>query len=801
MSDKVNVFHLTSRGGISINSENGAAVENPGGGVYTAMCDAKQAGDESIDVAWVGKESAVPQEKSARWSEVNADWAALSSEQKTALSKGQAFLPVSGKMENGLSTEVFSVPPALRDFARQNTLDFLWGPGGHGFENLFEKNKKHAVDSLKALTFKKNALRDVNNAYQNKEIDFREAVELSTYVMLGERTSADKLKAAKTDLKILSCEDDIRLFGDPSCVAPNVKKAMMQAMSREGFAGDYAVDKEAMDARLAQVADIPAIEAKVEKVNEAMALDLGFRYQTAEAAHSAKMMRERMAGLDNVMFFSQDYDNEMVPYAMRGKEGEMPIGMFRHIPVLSTEEMNGMTIDGTPLLEHPGMKEYFARVMSSADVVGCQTDRDAKHICDIMKQIAPEGFKKAAEGENVYEFFGKKVKIQEYPIGINPQDVRRKANQDCQGETFKAVQEFAEGKNLCFIGGCRADYTKGVDEAVEAADVFLEKVQKYEKVEKGTPVYEALSADEKKEFEQFGTEQARNTVFFIQVQPTRGGHEDFDATAKRLSAKFAKLNEEFPTKSKTIFAGLPHAELMAVMKRADIKIDISIKDGMALVPKEYNAAQFGKEEPGIAIVSDGMGVARGALQINKEIEAKYGIQNAFPVVDNPVSFKSRHPDEVNMDTVNAVVSTIAEVIKRPPEVKRLINDYINTQMETYDLKWWNKVQSEDLKTMSAVNQAERAREAEALKAGKAVEYYTAKFGKDVDITELAFKPNGELRTKPVAFGQKMAWTRKQLGYMLDTGSEGTSSVYIHKCEKPKANASVIQKLAAQKKQR
>ena len=65
MSDKVNVFHLTSRGGISINSENGAAVENPGGGVYTAMCDAKQAGDESIDVAWVGKESAVPQEKSA----------------------------------------------------------------------------------------------------------------------------------------------------------------------------------------------------------------------------------------------------------------------------------------------------------------------------------------------------------------------------------------------------------------------------------------------------------------------------------------------------------------------------------------------------------------------------------------------------------------------------------------------------------------------------------------------------------------------------------------------------------------
>ena len=96
MNDKVNIFHLTSRGGISINADNGAAVENPGGGVYTAMCDAKQAGDESIDVVWVGKESAVCAEKSAKWSEVNPDWANASNEQKSALAKGQAFLPVSG---------------------------------------------------------------------------------------------------------------------------------------------------------------------------------------------------------------------------------------------------------------------------------------------------------------------------------------------------------------------------------------------------------------------------------------------------------------------------------------------------------------------------------------------------------------------------------------------------------------------------------------------------------------------------------------------------------------------------------
>lgn len=800
MNEKVNVFHLTTRGGISINPENGEAVENPGGGVYTAMCDAKQAGDESIEAAWVGKESAVSADKISKWTETTPEWAAMSSEQKSALTKGQAFLPVSGKMENGLSTEVFAVPTALRDFARQNTLDFLWGPGGHGFENLFEKNKKHAVESLKGLTFKKEALKGINNAYQNKEIDFKEAVDLSAYVMLGEKADAKKIKTAQVDLKVLSCEDDIRIFGDPTCVAPNVKKSLMQSMAKEGFAEEYAIDKGAMDARLAQIVDMPRIEAKVAKINEAMALDLGFRYQSAEAAHSAKMMQERMAGVENALFFSQDYDNEMVPYAMRARGSEMPIGMFRHIPILSVEEMNGMTIDGTPLLQHPGMKEYFVRVMSSADVVGCQTDRDAKHLCEIMKQIAPEGFKKAPEGRDIYEFYGNKVKIHDYSIGINPQSVRQKATMECNGETYKEVVEFAEGKNLCFIGGCRADYTKGVDEAVEAADVFLEKVQKYENVEKGTKAYDALSVKEKKEFEKFGTKEARNTVFFIQVQPTRGGHEDFDATAKRLNEKFEKLSADFPGKSKTIFAGLPHAELMAVMRRADIKIDISIKDGMALVPKEYNAAQYGKEEPGIAIVSDGMGVARSAIQINKALEKELGIKNAFPVVDNPVAYKSKHPDEANMDTVNAVVSTIATVITRPPKIKRRINEYINKHMEFYDLKWWNQIQMDDLKTVSKINQAEREKEAEAVKAGKAVEYYTEKYGKGTDITELAYKPNGELRNKPAAFGQKIAWTRKNLGYMLDTGSEGTSSVYIHKYEKP-AQSSVMAQIAAQKKQR
>lgn len=796
MNDKVNIFHLTSRGGISINADNGAAVENPGGGVYTAMCDAKQAGDDSIGVVWVGKENAVSPEKAAKWSAANPEWENVSPEQKSALSKGSAFLPVSGKMENGLSVEVFSVPQVLRDFARQNTLDFLWGPGGHGFKNLFDKNKAHAVTALKDLTFKKSALRDVNAAYQDKKIDFKEAAELSTYIMLGDKTTDAALKKAQTDLKVLTCENDVRIFGDSACVAPNVKKAITTAMGKEGFAAEYAPDATALKARLENVVDMKRIETETAKVNETMALDLGFRFQITEAVHCAKMMSERMDGVENAMFFSQDYDNEMVPHAMRSNGTDMPIGTFRHIPVLSTEEMNGMTIDGTPLLQHPGMKEYFVRAMSSADVIGCQTERDAKHIREIMEQIAPEGFKKAAEGENVFDFFGKKVKIQEYPIGINPQEVRAKANKESNGETFKAVQEFAKGKNLCFIGGCRADYTKGVDEAVEAADIFLEKVQKYEKVEKGTPAYDALNPEEKKEFEQFGTEAARNTVFFIQVQPTRGGHEDFDATAKRLNDKFTKLKNEFPEKSKTLFAGLPHGELMAVMKRADIKIDISIKDGMALVPKEYNAAQFGKEEPGIAIVSDGMGVAQGALQINKEIEAKYGIKNAFPVVDNPVSFKSAHPDEANMDTVNAVVSTIAEVIKRPPEMKRLINNYINEQMEKYDLKWWNQTQANDLKVMADLNAKERAKEAEAVKSGNAAEYYAVKMP-NADTKELAFKPNGEKRAKPVTHGQRTAWIRKQLGYELDrTGTNGVATA--RPVQKEAASAALQKAIASHK---
>ncbi len=806
MSDKKDVFHVTTRGGISINPNDGSAVENPGGGVYTAMCDAKEAGDDSINVVWVGKETAVSPANIEKWSATNSDWANVSSEQKTSLIKGEEFFPVKGSMDNGLSVEVFAVPTVLKDFARQNTLDFLWGPGGHGFTNLFSKNKKNAVKSLKNLTFKRYALKGINQAYQEKRIDYNEAAELSAYVMLNKSNPptnienenrakfiSDKLSAAKVDLAVLSAEGGIRIYGDETSIAPNVKKLVLNSMKEGGKLADYptyfADKSDAMNKRLAEIVNMDKVNAKVSEVNESMALDIGFRYQATEAAHTAAMMLKRMEGSENPLFFSQDYDNEVVPYYARGQKADLPIGMFRHIPILSVEEMNEMRIDGTPLLKHPGVKEYFVRVFSSADVIGCQTARDAQNLSNIMTEIAGKNFKKSKQYADVYEFFGKKVKIKDYPIGINPQEVRKKANAPCEGFSYKEVEAFSEGKSLCFIGGCRADYTKGVDEAIEAADIFLAKVKKYETVEKGSACYDKLSEEDKKEFEKFSSKAARDTVFYIQVQPTRGGHEDFDTTAKRLGEKFAKLEEEFPGKILTKFAGLPHAELMAVMKRADIKLDLSIKDGMALVPKEYNAAQYGKEEPGIAIVSDGMGVGYGARQINKEIEEKFGIKNAFPVVDNPVSFKSHYPDKPNLECVNDVVNAMVEVIQRPKEVKQLINKYINQEMEATDLKWWNQVQQDDLQEMSQINQKDRAKEMEAFKQGRADEFYKATMGASVDASRLVNKPDGGKRIAPVTHGQKAMWIRNQLGYTLDMSSSRTVPVSITKITKPKPRVS------------
>ena len=55
---------------------------------------------------------------------------------------------------------------------------------------------------------------------------------------------------------------------------------------------------------LRAIVNMDKVNAKVSEVNESMALDIGFRYQATEAAHTAAMMLKRMEGAENPLFFS-----------------------------------------------------------------------------------------------------------------------------------------------------------------------------------------------------------------------------------------------------------------------------------------------------------------------------------------------------------------------------------------------------------------------------------------------------------------------------------------------------------------
>jgi trehalose-6-phosphate synthase len=768
------IFHLTTRGGMGIDAETGNAKENAGGGVYTAMLDAKDPKDDSVEVVWVGKEAAPEASTINEWAQKNKDWARLTDQQKDALTNGEAFFPVKTGLDNGLGVEVFAEPKGLKAFARNNTLDFLWGPGGHGFTNLFEENKKNALNKVKQDVTNKEVLKQINKAFENSELSADEASVLMVAQIAGVKGNVSK---ALEDVKMFSDEESTRIMGDNAVISPKVKEAIIKNAQNGKFEG-LKLDEKA-SAKISKYVDFAKVNNRVSKIKEADAFDIGFKNQAFEAAHAAKMMKKRMDGKDNVMFYAQDYDNELVAGAIRNLGFENPVATFRHIPVLNTQEMNSMKIDGTSLLEHHGMKEYMLRHAASADVMGFQTQRDVDNVCACLKAIAKDGFKKDPNApEGVYDFFGKKVMIKRYPIGINPERIHGLATKKCDGEEFSSVKEFAEGKKLCYIGGCRADYTKGLDESVDAAHSFLAKVKKYSAIEKGSEAYEALGKEGKKEFEKFGTKEARNTVFYIQVQPTRGGHKDFDEYSDKLKAQFAKMKKEFPGSVKTRFDGLPHAELMGVMRLADIKIDTSLKDGMALVPKEFIAAQYGKENPGMAIVADGMGVAERAKELSKKMEKTLGVKNAYPVVDNPVAYKSANPKNANKECSNAIVDAIADVIHRPAELNKAINEIIYKDMQKYDLKWWNSEQKKDLEMMAEVNAKDKSRAKKAFANGKADEYYAEKFGKSVDYSSLiSFKgSDGKAtpRKAPPTAGQFKQWCRTQMGYSMTSQGYNTT---------------------------
>lgn len=295
------------------------------------------------------------------------------------------------------------------------------------------------------------------------------------------------------------------------------------------------------------------------------------RVNTLLAAKLAPLLRE-----DDVLWV---HDYHLLPFAaaLRAQRVHQPLGFFLHIPFPAPEVLMAL----------PDYQEIL-RLMTGYDLLGFQTERDAQAF---LAAVASET-ELTSNTAGVYQAHGNTFRVADYPIGIDPQNIRKLAEGHLPPKMQAIRQGLGDAKNI--IACERLDYSKGIPDRFLAYESFLEKYP-----------------------------DQRGNIRYTQIAPTsRGEVQAYQAIRHQLETEAGRINGKFGTMSWTPLYYLnQHFDrrlLMKIFRLTDIALITPLRDGMNLVAKEYLAAQD-PQNPGVLILSKFAGAAcelKQALLVN-----------------------------------------------------------------------------------------------------------------------------------------------------------------------------------------
>ncbi|WP_241573166.1 alpha,alpha-trehalose-phosphate synthase [Rosenbergiella nectarea] len=263
------------------------------------------------------------------------------------------------------------------------------------------------------------------------------------------------------------------------------------------------------------------------------------------------------------------HDYHLLPFAaaLREQGSQHPLGFFLHIPFPAPEVLMAL----------PDYQEIL-RLMTAYNLLGFQTERDAKAF---LAAIAHETELVTVE-KGVYQAYGNTFHVHDYPIGIDPDSIRKLAEGPLPPKMQAIRQELGDAKNI--IACERLDYSKGIPERFLAYESFLEKYP-----------------------------EQRGNIRYTQIAPTsRGEVQAYQAIRHQLETETGRINGKYGTMSWTPLYYLnQHFDrrlLMKIFRLTDIALITPLRDGMNLVAKEYLAAQD-PTDPGVLILSKFAGAA------------------------------------------------------------------------------------------------------------------------------------------------------------------------------------------------
>jgi trehalose 6-phosphate synthase len=264
------------------------------------------------------------------------------------------------------------------------------------------------------------------------------------------------------------------------------------------------------------------------------------------------------------------HDYHLIPLgeALRRRGATQPLGFFLHIPFPPPELLRIL----------PNHAELM-RALCSYDLVGFQTESDRDGFADYLLRAA--GAEELDRG--VYRAFGRIVRAEVFPIGIDVERVARLADEAETSRQNRRLLDSLRDRTL-FIGVDRLDYSKGLLARFEAFGHLIE--------------HDA---------------EARGRVTFLQIAPpTRSEVPEYLEIRRSLETLAGHINGRFAefdwTPVRYLNKSFNQRALTGFFRASRVGLVTPLRDGMNLVAKEYVASQK-PSDPGALVLSCFAGAA------------------------------------------------------------------------------------------------------------------------------------------------------------------------------------------------
>jgi len=293
-----------------------------------------------------------------------------------------------------------------------------------------------------------------------------------------------------------------------------------------------------------------------------------------------RLFAERLAPLlrDDDLVWVHDY--HLIPLAaeLRAIGCRQRIGFFLHIP-----------LPPPLILAALPAHEWLMHSLFAYDLIGLQSEADSVHFA---RYVQTEGQAQAL-GDNRYRAFGRTVRAQAFPIGIDVDEFLRLGQGEEALETYATMRE-QYAKRRLLVGVDRLDYSKGLPQRLQA---FHELLRRY-------------------------PENRRSATLIQVASPSRESVDAYANIRQELEHLCGSTNGEFGELDwmpvRYLHRTISRRRLPGLYRASRVALVTPLRDGMNLVAKEFVASQDA-DDPGVLVLSRFAGAAeqlREAVLVN-----------------------------------------------------------------------------------------------------------------------------------------------------------------------------------------